>query len=332
MNSPEPLIDSFGRVHRDLRISVTDRCNIRCRYCMPHEDVRFKPRSELLTFEEIEQFVRVVAGLGVTKLRITGGEPLLRAQLPKLIAALAGIPGIADIAMTTNGLLLAEHARDLRQAGLQRLNVSLDALDGEAFRQITRRDGVQRVLNGIAAARDAGFENIRLNAVAIRGITESQIVPLARFAREQGLELRFIEFMPLDADQNWRDGQVLSGAEVRSRLEDAFGPLVPAARTISSQPAVDYCFPDGSGQVGFINAVTVPFCEQCNRLRLTAEGQMRHCLFSTEEWDARAVLRGGHDEELAALVRACVGAKKAARGNDQPVFVRPQRAMFQIGG
>jgi GTP 3',8-cyclase len=328
-----PLVDSFGRVHTSLRISVTDRCNIRCFYCMPLEDVRFLPRAEILSFEEITRFARVAAGMGVRKLRLTGGEPLVRAELPALIASLAAIDGIDDLALTTNGILLAEHAAALREAGLRRVNISLDTLSEATFQRISRREGLDRVLDGIAAAQRAGFESIRLNAVAIRGITENEIVPLAGFARERGLELRFIEYMPLDAEGQWDNQQVLPGEKIREVLETKFGPLAPATRDDPSQPAVDFEFADGSGRIGFINPVTQPFCGDCNRLRLTAEGQIRNCLFSTVEWDARALLRsGGTDEELEQLLRDCVAAKKPGHGIDSPDFLRPQRAMYQIGG
>jgi cyclic pyranopterin phosphate synthase len=328
-----PLVDGFGRVHTDLRVSVTDRCNLRCTYCMPAEQVEFKPRSELLTFEEIERFVRVAARLGVNKLRLTGGDPLVRRELHVLVAKLAAIPGLADIALSTNGLLLAEQAQALKDAGLHRLNVSLDALDPEAFQQIARRDGLQRVLNGIFTAQQVGFDRIKLNAVAIRGITERQVVPLSRFAREHRLELRFIEFMPLDADAAWSNGQVLSGDEIRAQIEREVGPLECTTGGDPSQPATDYRFVDGGGSIGFINTVTQPFCDACNRLRLTAEGQIRNCLFSIEEWDARGLMRGGgSDEQLARLISSSVGAKKASHGINTADFHRPARAMFQIGG
>lgn len=333
MSNSAPLVDALGRVHTNLRISVTDRCNIRCFYCMPEENVRFKPRSEILTFEEIERFVRVVAPLGVNKLRITGGEPLVRTGLANLIERLAQVPGIDDIAMTTNGILLADHAEALKAAGLKRLNISLDSLSEETFRRIARRDGLDRVIAGIHAAKAAGFTNIRLNAVALKGITEPEVVPLVDFARRGDMEMRFIEYMPLDADNQWDHDQVLSGAEIRRILEEAIGPLEPTSCPDPSQPAKDFQFADGSGKVGFINPVTQPFCHDCNRLRLTAEGQVRNCLFSTEEWDARAILRGnGSDDELAALVRDCVTVKKPGHGIDSAQFVRPERAMFQIGG
>lgn len=328
-----PLVDSFGRVHSDLRISVTDRCNIRCFYCMPAERVRFKPREELLTFEEIARFVRVAARLGIKKLRLTGGEPLVRQDLHKLVEMLAAVPGIQDLALTTNGMLLAEQAHALRRAGLRRLNISLDTLSPEVFRQITRRDGLERVLEGIAAAQRVGFDSIKLNAIAIRGITEAEVAPLGRFARERGLELRFIEFMPLDAEGRWQEGQVLSGAEILRLLEAEFGPLEPVPPKHAGQPASDYRFVDGGGVVGLINPVTQPFCHDCNRLRLTAEGQVRNCLFSIVEWDARALLRGqAGDDDLALLIRQCVAAKKAGHGINSDEFIRPQRAMYQIGG
>jgi cyclic pyranopterin phosphate synthase len=326
-------VDRFGRVHRNLRVSVTDRCNIRCFYCMPLENVQFKPRHEILSFEEIERFVRVAAGLGINRIRMTGGEPLVRHDVDRLVARLVRVPGIDDVALTTNGILLTQQAKRLKRAGLHRLNISLDTLSEERFQKIARREGLQRVLDGIAAAREAGFERIRLNAVAIRDLTEEDIVPLVAFARRHGLEMRFIEFMPLDGDEHWEGRQVLSGAEIRRRLEDAFGPLVPAPRDHPSQPAVDFDFADGGGRVGLINPVTEPFCGDCDRLRLTAEGQVRNCLFSIEEWDARALLRGdGSDEQLAELMCECVGAKRAGHGIDSEDFVRPKRAMYQIGG
>jgi cyclic pyranopterin phosphate synthase len=269
----------------------------------------------------------------VNKLRLTGGEPLVRADLPKLVARLAKIDGIHDIALTTNGILLDEQAQALKDAGLLRVNISLDTLSEETFRRIARRDGLDRVLAGIHAARRVGFKRIRLNAVAIKGITEPEVAPLTQFARDHDMEMRFIEFMPLDAEEHWQHDQVLSGEEIRRLIEEAIGPLEPAERPDPSQPASDFNFADGRGSVGFINPVTQPFCEDCNRLRLTAEGQIRNCLFSTVEWDARAVLRGGGtDAELAQLIRDCVWAKKPGHGIDSADFVRPARAMYQIGG
>jgi len=333
MSLSAPLVDGFGRVHTNLRVSVTDRCNIRCVYCMPNENVRFLPRTEILTFEEIDRFVRVAAQLGVNKVRLTGGEPLVRHQLPELVRTLSGVPGIEDIALTTNGILLAEQAQDLKDAGLHRVNISLDTLDEETYQQISRREGVDRIAEGIFAARRVGFRQIRVNALAMRGVNEDDIVRLGSFAREHDLEMRFIEFMPLDAEQGWREDAVITGGEVRARLEDVFGPLVEAERADLSQPAVDYRFADGQGRIGLINPVSEPFCEQCNRLRITAEGKIRNCLFSTEEWDARELLRNnGSDQEIAELIRSSIASKKQGHGIDGPEFVRPERAMYQIGG
>jgi GTP 3',8-cyclase len=328
-----PLIDTFGRVHTSLRISVTDRCNIRCFYCMPNENVRFRPRHEILTFEEITRFVSVVSQMGVHRLRLTGGEPLVRSDLSRLVKMLAALPGVDDLALTTNGILLSEQAALLRSAGLERVNISLDTLSEEVFQKISRREGLDRVLAGIAAAQLVGFKHIRLNAIAIHGLTEEEIVPLARFARERGLELRFIEYMPLDAEQHWQAADVLDGQAIRRILEAEFGPLVPVGRPHASQPASDFEYADGRGRIGLIQPVSQPFCGDCDRLRLTAEGQVRNCLFSTAEWDARALLRGdGSDDEIADLVRDCIRAKAPAHGINTADFVRPERAMYQIGG
>lgn len=344
----EPLVDSFGRVHNNLRISVTDRCNIRCFYCMPAENVQFMPRADLLSFEEMERFVRICVGLGVNKVRLTGGEPLVRKDLSKLVAMIAAIEGIHDIGITTNGILLAEQAQELWDAGLRRINVSLDALDPVKFKEITRREGYEKVLEGIQAAQRVGFDPVKVNAVSVRGMTESEIVPFGEFARKTGAEIRFIEFMPLDAEQKWQNDLVLDGEQLRRMLEREFGALVPCQRDDPSQPARDYEFVDGGGRVGFINPVSEPFCGTCNRLRLTADGKVRNCLFSTTEWDARAVLRqplppalrdadaetaaATREAALQALVRECVDAKKPGHGIDAPEFSRPARAMYQIGG
>jgi cyclic pyranopterin phosphate synthase len=319
-------------VHTDLRVSVTDRCNLRCTYCMPLE-ATFRPAAEHLTVAEIIRVVAVAAGLGVRSVRLTGGEPLLRSDLAPLVARLTALPGIDEVALTTNGLLLAEQAATLRGAGLSRLNVSLDSLRPDVFERIARRSGLDRVLAGLAAAKAAGFTAIRINAVSIRGLTEAEVVPLADFCRREGFELRFIEFMPLDAEAAWSREQVLSGADVRAILVRAVGPLLPVGGTDPGQPATDYAWADGSGRVGFIDPVSAPFCDRCDRLRLTADGQFRNCLFSLAEWDARAVLRGGgSDEAIAGLLRECVAAKRAAHGIDTPAFARPARSMYQIGG
>ena len=328
-----PLVDTFGRKHTSLRVSVTDRCNIRCFYCMPDENLRFLPRKELLSFEEIERFIQVATKLGVRKIRITGGEPLVRADLSRLVAMVAAIDGVDDVALTTNGILLPEQAAALKESGLQRVNISLDTLSEETFRRLSRRSGLDRVLAGIESAIRVGFRHIRLNAVAIPDVNGDQIVPLAEFARNRDLELRFIEFMPLDAENHWESARVLSGEKIRQTLECEFGPLKPLPRKDPSQPAVDFHFSDGQGRIGFINSVTQPFCRDCNRLRLTAEGQIRNCLFSTTEWDARRLLRSGAtDTDLAQLVHDCLRAKKVGHGIDTVDFVKPARAMYQIGG
>jgi cyclic pyranopterin phosphate synthase len=296
-------------------------------------DVAFRPREELLEYDEIARVTAVAARLGVRSLRITGGEPLVRPDLPALVRLLVAVPGIDDVALTTNGILLAGQAASLRAAGLRRLNVSLDALSPDVFERIARRRGLEQVLAGLAAARAAGFPQIRINAVSIRGLTEAEIVPLADFCRREAFHLRFIEFMPLDAERSWSSGQVLSGAEVRSILADRFGPLEAASRDDDGQPAIDFAYRDGGGLVGFIDPVTHPFCDRCDRLRLTADGQLRNCLFSTSEWDARRVLRGGgDDDEIAGLLLGCVRAKRAAHGIGTPDFARPARPMHEIGG
>ena len=330
--SESPLIDSFGRIHKNLRISVTDRCNIRCFYCMP-EVVKFLPREDVLTFEEIVRLTRVFASVGIERIRLTGGEPLARRGLSDLVRMLKEIDGIKEIAATTNGLLLADQVAGLREAGLDRLNVSLDTLDADKFQQITRRNGLDQVIAGIEAAQDAGFNNIRVNAVAIAGLTESDIIPLAKFARQRGLELRFIEFMPLDGDQQWNSKSVMTGSSIRKTIEREIGALVEAERKLASQPAVDFAYADGQGRVGFIDPVSAPFCSACDRVRITAEGKLRNCLFSTQEWNLLELLRdGSKDAEILDLIVQSVAQKKAGHGIDSDEFVRPGRAMYQIGG
>ena len=326
-----PIVDTFGRIHRNLRVSVTDRCNIRCQYCMP-EHVDFLPSTEVLSFEEITRLVSLLAQMGINRVRLTGGEPLVRKDLPVLVKMLKSIDGINDLAMTTNGVLLRRHASALKSAGLDRLNISLDTLDPETFHRLTRRNVLSDVLDGIAAARECGFEKIRLNAVSIAGLTEAAIVPLANFARTHGLELRFIEFMPLDGDQNWGQDKVLDGEQIRSILEQEFGALAAADRDYEAQPAMDFHYADGT-KVGFINPVSQPFCSACDRLRLTAEGKLRNCLFSLREWDVKDLIRSGASEDsIESVVRECIGNKKRGHGIDSVDFVRPQKAMYQIGG
>jgi cyclic pyranopterin phosphate synthase len=297
------------------------------------EDVQFLPRRELLSFEEIERFVQIVAPLGIDKLRLTGGEPLVRRDLPRLVAKLAAIEGIKDVGLTTNGLLLAELARPLFEAGLRRINVSLDTMDPRTFEELTRRGGFERVIEGILAAKAAGFDPVKINAVAIRGVTEKDVVPLARFGREHALELRFIEYMPLDAGDQWERGKVLFAAEILDILAAEFGPLTPAADNDPRAPAVDYEYADGGGRLGLIASVSRPFCGSCNRLRLTADGKLRNCLFALDETDIRALLRGGGpDEAIVQAVRDSVAAKWEGHQINTARFIKPERLMHSIGG
>lgn len=326
------LFDRFGRQHTDLRVSVTDRCNLRCTYCMP-EEVLFRPREELLTYEEIAKVVSIATREGIRTVRLTGGEPLVRAGLERLVRMLADLPMLEEVALTTNGLLLADQAEGLARAGLARINVSLDSLSPERFAEISRRSGLEQVLAGLSQARACGFHKIRINAVSIRGLTETEILPLAQFCRKEGFHLRFIEFMPLDADAAWANESVLTGENVRCILEEDCGPLTPVPVSDSGQPAVDYAYADGQGKVGFINPVSQPFCDCCDRLRLTADGQFQNCLFSKAEWDVRHVIRnGGGDDQVAQLLVNCVRAKQAGHGIGTEHFERPERAMYQIGG
>jgi cyclic pyranopterin phosphate synthase len=326
------LIDSFGRRHNNLRISVTDRCNIRCVYCMP-EQVEFLPRAQLVTFEEIERFVRIAAPLGIDKLRLTGGEPLVRRDLPKLVEKLAAIPGIKDVGLTTNGMLLAPMARQLRDAGLERINISLDTMDPAKFERLTRRTGFEQVIEGILAAKETGFDPVKINAVAIRGVTEDDVAPLARFSREHGLELRFIEYMPLDAGHQWEREKVLFAADILEILTRDVGPLAPSADQDPRAPALDYEYRDGKGRVGFIASVSRPFCLSCNRLRLTSDGKLRNCLFALDETDVRALLRGGaSDEAIAQAIRGSVASKWEGHEINTARFIQPDRLMHSIGG
>jgi len=327
------LVDSFGRSHNNLRISVTDRCNLRCFYCMPEHNPDFMPKAELLTFEEIERVVRVGTQLGIDRVRLTGGEPLVRRELHKLIAAIVRVPRIRDIGLTTNGIFLAEQAQALRDAGLTRLNVSLDALDSETFHKMTRRDGFDKVLEGIQAARDTGFLPIKLNAVSVRGLTESQIVPFGELARKGNVDVRFIEFMPLDAENTWERDRVLFAHEIIEILEAEFGPLDPLPAARKRAPATQYRFRDGFGTIGLIASVSRPFCESCNRFRLTADGKLRNCLFSLEETDIRDLLRNHRtDEEIAKAMKSCITAKKEGHEINSARFIQPERPMHSIGG
>ncbi|MBZ5602704.1 MAG: GTP 3',8-cyclase MoaA [Acidobacteriia bacterium] len=327
-----PLVDTYGRLHDNLRISVTDRCNIRCFYCMPETGVKFQPRDEILSFEEIERFVRIAVTLGVRKLRITGGEPLVRKDLAKLIAKLSAIEGIEDLALTTNGVLLAEHARDLYDAGLRRINVHLDTLDRERFKQITRRDDLAKVLEGIDVAQAMGYGPVKINAVAVKNLVEADIVPLARYGRERGIEIRYIEFMPLDSQGLWERERVLLADQMIEMIQREIGPLEEIPDRDPRAPATEYRFADGIGRVGFIASVSRPFCLNCNRIRLTSDGKLRYCLFAIEETDVKSILRGGSDDDVRAAVRASVHAKWIGHEINSTQFVPPPRPMYSIGG
>jgi cyclic pyranopterin phosphate synthase len=329
----EALRDSWGREIKSVRVSVTDKCNFRCRYCMPAEGLEWLPRDEVLTFEEISRLVSLLASMGVSEVRLTGGEPLVRRDLPKLVRMLARVPGVDDLSLTTNGVLLDRLARPLVDAGLRRINVSLDSLNHVRFAEITRRDALDRVLAGLEEAeRHPELRPIKVNCVAIKGFTESEVPALAELARRKPYVVRFIEFMPLDADEAWREDEVLTGAEIRALIEDAHGPLIELPAKASST-ARRFAFADGRGEIGFVNPVSEPFCSSCDRIRLTADGQLRTCLFSRREWDLKKPLReGASDEELESLLRWAVAHKELKHRINEPGFVRASRSMSQIGG
>ena len=328
----KPLRDSWGREIKSLRVSVTDKCNFRCRYCMPAEGLEWLGRDEVLSFEEMARLVRVLAAIGVDEVRLTGGEPLVRRDLPVLVGMLAGTPGVRDLSLTTNGVLLDRFAEPLVEAGLRRLNVSLDSLSHVRFAEITRRDALDRVLAGLAEAeRHPELRPIKVNCVAIRGFTEEEVPALAELARRKPYVVRFIEFMPLDADQAWRGDDVLTGGEIRALIEKRW-PL-EELRAKSSSTARRFRFADGAGEIGFVNPVSEPFCTTCDRIRLTADGQLRTCLFSRREWDLKTPLRdGSSDDQLEELIRFAVAHKELKHKINDPGFVRASRSMSQIGG
>ncbi|HEY1777165.1 MAG TPA: GTP 3',8-cyclase MoaA [Solirubrobacteraceae bacterium] len=332
MNERAQLLDGHGREIADLRLSVTDRCGFRCRYCMPAEGMKWLDRAELLTFEEIERLVGVLVEMGVRDVRLTGGEPLVRRELPRLAGMLAAIPGLHELSLTTNGYQLERDAEALISAGVNRFNVSVDSLQRERFAEMTRRDALEKVLRGLEVL--ASFPDahpIKVNAVAMRGFTEDEVLPFARFAREHPYEVRFIEFMPLDADHAWSPEDVLSGEEIRQAIHAVY-PLETEPRAPSAT-ARTYHFADGVGRVGFINPVSEPFCGDCNRIRITADGQLRTCLFSLRETDLRGVLRGGaSDDELETAIRDAVWRKELKHRVGDPGFVQPARTMSAIGG
>ncbi len=326
----EPLADGHGRRIGDLRVSVTDRCNFRCQYCMPAEGLPWLERAEVLSFTEIERLVALFASMGVRDLRLTGGEPLVRRDFPALAATLA--PLVDDLSVTTNGFLLERDAAALVDAGVDRFNVSIDSLQRDRFFQLTRRDALPRVLRGLdALAAFPEAHPIKVNVVAMREFTEQEVLPFARYARERPFEVRFIEFMPLDADRAWSPERVLTGEEVRAAIHATY-PLEPEPRERSATARV-YRFADGRGRVGFINPVSEPFCADCNRVRLTADGKLRTCLFSLGETDLRAPLRAGaSDADVEALIRAAVWRKELKHHVTEPGFVQPDRTMSAIGG
>jgi len=328
----EPLIDGHGRLIGDLRVSVTDRCNFRCQYCMPAEGLPWLERDEVLTFEEITRLVALVSSMGVHDIRLTGGEPLVRRDFPRLAEMLAGLPHVHDLSLTTNGFLLDRDAAALVRAGIDRFNVSVDSLQRDRFYELTRRDALAQVLRGLELL--ASFPEahpIKVNAVAIRGFTEEEVIPFAQLARSAPYEIRFIEFMPLDADHNWSPERVLTGREIRAAINDVY-PLEPEAREPHATARV-YRFADGKGKIGFINPVSEPFCADCNRIRLTADGRLRTCLFSLNETDLRGPLRAGAgDRELERIIREAVWRKELKHNVGEPGFIQPARTMSAIGG
>jgi GTP 3',8-cyclase len=328
----EPLRDGHGREIRDVRVSVTDRCNFRCQYCMPAEGLPWLERAEVLSFEEIHRVVRILSEAGVRTVRLTGGEPLARRELPTLAEMLCGLPGVEDVALTTNGYGLEKQAAALVAAGIRRFNVSIDSLQRDRFFAMTRRDALPRVLRGLEtlATRPEPLR-IKVNAVAIRGFTEEEVLPFARLARLAPYEVRFIEWMPLDADRTWSPEKVLTGEEIREIIDAEF-PLVPEDRPAGST-ARTWRFADGEGRVGFVNPVSEPFCDDCDRIRLTADGKLRTCLFSLHETDLRAPLRtGASDAELEHILRAAVWRKELKHQVNDPGFIQPERTMSAIGG
>jgi len=328
----ERLIDGHRRPIGDVRISVTDRCNFRCQYCMPAEGLPWLQRDALLTYEEITRVVALLGDMGVHDVRLTGGEPLVRKELWRLVESLSALDTVHDLSLTTNGYLLDRQVGDLVAAGLRRVNVSLDALAADRFFELTRRDALHKVLAGLEAAQaHPQLRPIKVNVVAIRGFTEDEVLRFAEFARERPYEVRFIEFMPLDADQAWSEDKVLPNAEVRAIIESRY-PLVPLGRERHGTSR-RWAFADGAGEIGFISPVSEPFCGDCNRIRITAEGMLRTCLFSLHETDLRAPLRGGaSDDELEEIIRAAVWRKELKHHVGEPGFRQPPRTMSQIGG
>lgn len=328
-----PLVDSYGRVHRDLRISITDRCNLRCVYCMPEEGVQFAPRSDLLSYEELARVARVAHGLGVTRVRITGGEPLVRRGLESFVAMLAEI-GFQDLSLTTNGIGLERRVQALADAGLRRVNISCDSLKPQRYAAIRRRGGLASVLSAMDAVERVGLQPLKVNVVMLAGVNDDEIVDFARFARQSGRIVRFIEYMPLDGPGAWSRDQVVSAERILGTIREHFDlHAVAPTEGDPSAPATRYRFGDGVGEIGVIPTVTQPFCGTCDRLRVTADGAIRNCLFATTETPLRRLLRGGaSDQEIAGAFWRAVGAKLPGHGINEPGFLRPARSMSMIGG
>ncbi|GHO42560.1 GTP 3',8-cyclase MoaA [Ktedonospora formicarum] len=330
----EPLVDSYGRRIKNMRISVTDKCNFRCTYCMPAEGLPWLTKAEILSYEELVRISRVAVSMGIEQIRLTGGEPLVRRDLPELVRQLRQLDGLHSLSLTTNGILLKQQAQALADAGLTRINVSLDSLIREKFTQLTRRDQLARVLESLdELAKYPSIHPIKINAVAMRGFSESEVLDFVRFARDKAYVMRWIEFMPLDADQIWRKEDILTGHEIKAIIEATHGPLTPITSGDPSETARRYTFSDGIGEVGFINPVSEPFCAQCDRIRITADGQLRTCLFATEETDLRSVLRSDADDtELERVIRQAVWHKELKHYIGDKRFKRANRSMSMIGG
>ncbi len=330
----EPLVDSYGRRIKNMRISITDKCNFRCTYCMPAEGLPWLKKAEILSYEEMVRIARVAVAIGIEGIRLTGGEPLVRRDVPELVRQLRGIEGLRGLSLTTNGILLKQQAAALAEAGLTRINVSLDSLLREKFTRVARRDQLQGVLAGLEEVKKyPAIHPVKINAVAMKDFSEEEVLPFVQFARDNAFVMRWIEFMPLDADQIWRKEDILTGGEIKAIIESAHGPLVPITTGDASETARRYTFSDGIGEVGFINPVSEPFCASCDRIRLTADGQLRTCLFATEETDLRAVLRSaGTDEDLASTIRQAVWHKELKHYIGDKRFKRASRSMSMIGG
>jgi cyclic pyranopterin phosphate synthase len=330
----EPLVDSYGRRIKSMRISITDKCNFRCTYCMPAEGLPWLKKAEILSYEEIVRIARVAVEIGIEQIRLTGGEPLVRREVPELVRQLRQIERLHSLSLTTNGILLKQQAAALAAAGLTRINVSLDSLLREKFTRLARRDQLHGVLAGLAEVKHhPSIRPVKINAVAMKNFSEEEVLPFVEFARDNTFVMRWIEFMPLDADQIWRKEDILAGAEIKAIIETAYGPLVPIKTGDPAETARRYTFSDGIGEVGFINPVSEPFCATCDRIRLTADGQLRTCLFATEETDLRAVVRSSaSDEELAEVIRRAVWQKELKHYIGDKRFKRASRSMSMIGG